>query len=280
MDNLILNSATKQYIEAFVHRPGHALLIEGLAGSGKRSIAEVIITALLGQNTEYLYDYPNENNETISIDTIRDIETHLTLKVPNKQSINRVVLIENAHNMGLEAQNALLKNLEEPPDGTLIILTATPGQSLLPTIYSRTFKILVVTPPLVTTKTYFETKGYSSKDVDKALLTSGGLIGLMSALLQNQDHPLVSATQVARLLLTQSTYERLYNSDGLIKDKILLNDVLSILQQMAHVRLASNDQNVSTWSNILAVSYAAAEQLQHNGQPKLIVDNLLLKLQA
>jgi DNA polymerase-3 subunit delta' len=49
----------------------------------------------------------------------------------------RVVIINNAHSMNPEAANALLKMLEEPPDATVLILTAPQTADLLPTIVSR-----------------------------------------------------------------------------------------------------------------------------------------------
>jgi len=49
----------------------------------------------------------------------------------------RTVVISDAHCMNPEAGNALLKMLEEPPDRTILILTATATADLLPTIVSR-----------------------------------------------------------------------------------------------------------------------------------------------
>ncbi|MEI9914152.1 MAG: hypothetical protein WDN66_04200 [Candidatus Saccharibacteria bacterium] len=58
--------------------------------------------------------------KSISIDEVRAINDFLMLKVPVKRTINRIVIIEKAERLTLEAQNALLKNLEEPPLGTVL----------------------------------------------------------------------------------------------------------------------------------------------------------------
>lgn len=71
----------------------------------------------------------------IKIDRIRTLLKDLTLK-PNEAD-RRVVIISSAQKMNPEAGNALLKALEEPPDRTLIILTANQTSDLLPTIVSR-----------------------------------------------------------------------------------------------------------------------------------------------
>lgn len=60
-----------------------------------------------------------------------------TLAMKPYEARLRVVIISNAQAMNLEASNALLKILEEPPDRTILILTAVKGSDLLSTIVSR-----------------------------------------------------------------------------------------------------------------------------------------------
>ncbi len=71
----------------------------------------------------------------IKIDQIRDLIRTLAMK-PYEARL-RVVVISDAQAMNPAASNALLKVLEEPPDRTILILTATQTSDLLPTIVSR-----------------------------------------------------------------------------------------------------------------------------------------------
>ena len=71
----------------------------------------------------------------IKIHQIRDIFQTLALK-PYEARV-RVVIIADSHTMNPSAANALLKMLEEPPDRTMLILTAKEANDLLPTIVSR-----------------------------------------------------------------------------------------------------------------------------------------------
>ncbi len=71
----------------------------------------------------------------IRIAQIRTLLQTLTLK-PNEAN-RRVVILAEAQAMNPEAGNALLKVLEEPPDRTLLVLTARQTSDLLPTIVSR-----------------------------------------------------------------------------------------------------------------------------------------------
>ncbi len=84
-------------------------------------------------NPYYKIKIPKAQN--IKINSIRDIKKFLSLDYSDIKF--RIILISDAHLMNESAQNALLKNLEEPPEGVIFIL-ATPYPSLLrETIRSR-----------------------------------------------------------------------------------------------------------------------------------------------
>jgi len=72
---------------------------------------------------------------TIKISSIRDINKFLSLQF--EQSYYRFVLISDAHLMNETSQNALLKNLEEPPEKVIFILTTPFPELLRETIRSR-----------------------------------------------------------------------------------------------------------------------------------------------
>ena len=71
----------------------------------------------------------------IRIATIRDIKKELALTLFSGGK--RVVIIFDAHLMNVQAQNAFLKSLEEPPANTVLVLTTSRRDVLLPTIISR-----------------------------------------------------------------------------------------------------------------------------------------------
>ena len=89
------------------------------------------------KNIFYKIHIPRAN--FIKISSIRDIKKSLSL---NYDDINyRVVLVSQAHLMNEESQNALLKNLEEPPEGVIFILCTPYPEKLRETIRSRCWKI-------------------------------------------------------------------------------------------------------------------------------------------
>ncbi len=88
-----------------------------------------------GAHPDILSIGPEEGKKNISIAQIRKIGLAIASR-PNEAKY-RMVLILNADMMNLQAQNALLKMLEEPPEKTFFILIADQVSSLLPTIISR-----------------------------------------------------------------------------------------------------------------------------------------------
>jgi DNA polymerase-3 subunit delta' len=82
---------------------------------------------------------PDAGKKNILISQIRHLGSRIATK-PN-EARHRMILIESAHLMNVQAQNALLKMLEEPPAGTFFILIAERSAMLLSTILSRCRKI-------------------------------------------------------------------------------------------------------------------------------------------
>jgi len=86
-----------------------------------------------------------QSNATINIELIRELKIFFELSSHQKNG-RKVAIIYDAHQMNLNASNALLKILEEPPNDSVIILTTSDISSLLPTIKSRS-RIEVLSKP-------------------------------------------------------------------------------------------------------------------------------------
>lgn len=76
-----------------------------------------------------------QNTQSIGIEDIKHMQKKIFLK-PIKSEVKAIV-IDEAELLTIEAQNALLKVLEEPPANTLLVLSTTTKETLLPTIISR-----------------------------------------------------------------------------------------------------------------------------------------------
>ncbi len=133
----------------------HAYIINGEKSSGKEFIANVFAMALqcekgelnpcqechsckqaLSKNQPDIIRVLHEKPNTISVD---DIRTQINNDVAIKpySSPRKVYIMNEAEKMTVQAQNAILKTLEEPPEYAVILLLTTNVNSLLPTILSR-----------------------------------------------------------------------------------------------------------------------------------------------
>lgn len=74
--------------------------------------------------------------------------------------------------MNKEAQNALLKLLEEPPEKTVFIMTTSRPRLLLPTVLSRVQKLHIVVPQSSVVHAAFVANGYEKTEVQKAQLAA------------------------------------------------------------------------------------------------------------
>lgn len=85
------------------------------------------------------FEINKENTESIKIDEIRDMQDRIIEKPIT--SSKKVYVINNAEKMTIEAQNCLLKTLEEPPEFITIILVSNNENTILATIKSRCTKV-------------------------------------------------------------------------------------------------------------------------------------------
>lgn len=80
-----------------------------------------------------------DERASIKIDVIREVLSHTSFRP--FEGKRRFVLIREADTLEPEAQNSLLKSLEEPPPGTIFILTTAVPGALLPTVRSRCMRL-------------------------------------------------------------------------------------------------------------------------------------------
>lgn len=139
----------------------HAYLIEGGEGCGKTyfarfAAAAVLCTgdkppcgkcpscvkALAGSHPDLFYFSPDKK-ASMGVETVRDIKKSLFF-MPNDGD-RKVYIIDDAQKMTVQAQNALLKFIEEPPASVLFFIVADKKESLIPTVVSRT-RIISLAP--------------------------------------------------------------------------------------------------------------------------------------
>lgn len=114
----------------------HAYLIQGDTGCGKTTLGRIIATKVGCKGADFR---EVDSADFRGIDTIREIRKQMQFKP--LEGTCRVWLIDECHQLSKDAQNALLKALEDTPKHVYFILCTTDPQKLLPTIRSRCYQL-------------------------------------------------------------------------------------------------------------------------------------------
>ncbi len=186
-----------------------AYLLSGVPGIGKKTIAHAFAAALLcespadGQacglcpscrlfasesHPDLLTLTIPEDKKTIGIEAVRE-KIIKEASIRPFHSARKVFIIEDGDILTTEAQNALLKILEEPPAYAVFLILSTASGQLLETIRSRCLKLQLNPLPLKLTSDYFEAlSGYSSEEKALAAAFSQGIIGKGLKILTDENY--------------------------------------------------------------------------------------------
>jgi DNA polymerase-3 subunit delta' len=120
-------------------------------------------------------------SKDIVVDQVRDLVDH-RLAMKRFEGRRRFVIVDPADAMNPQAQNALLKTLEEPPDETTLVLVAGSPDALLPTIRSRCLRVSFQPIPDAQVVAALEGEGRSTAEARLAAALAGGSLGRARAL--------------------------------------------------------------------------------------------------
>lgn len=282
---IVLHPSTESLLDAFLDSPSHAILLAGPSGTGKSHVATMLAATLLGVVDVASYAYyrvVQPNNGRISIEEIRELISFFRLKVPGSASLKRVAIIIDADTMGTEAQNALLKLLEEPPDDSVLLLTSSQPRRLLTTIQSRLQQLQLPAPQSEALIEHFTAMGYDTAAVNGALLRSGTNVAEAFAILSNSADTAGDTLDLVKKALGGSSYDRLLLADGLSKQKDTAAAFVSTLSTVATASLEAAARKKATsvdrWRSVLQAAHTAEDALERSGNTKLVLTELMLSI--
>jgi DNA polymerase-3 subunit delta' len=282
----ILNQRTAKDLETFLSDPKPSLLLIGNNGIGKTTIANYLVENVLGkknlkQGIDFLLLSPEDN--TISIDSVRHIMKFIKLKTTGNRRYRRAIIIEHSEKMSNEAQNALLKLLEEPPLDTFIVLTVNSKSSLLPTVLSRLSQIEIRKMNEKKLLDHLISLGFKSEDIRLSLLASNNLIGESIAILNKDSIMTIDILNLSKAILVGDKYSRLIQINDLTKDKTKPKILLLALSRIisASLKNAAQKNNIASidnWNRMLDQVSIAQDALEKNANPKLTLTKLFLNI--
>jgi DNA polymerase-3 subunit delta' len=318
------NRPTRLLTRLIAHdRLPHALIFAGIEGVGKRTTAQILALIgnclapplakteagacgvcracrmmLAGTHPDLIHISPQ--GHMIRIAQIRDLIATLALKP--YQAKRRVVVIADAQQMNPEAGNALLKVLEEPPSGTLLVLTTLQTSDLLPTVVSRCQAIhFQPLAPEILTELLIEQAHLPRGEAEILAAMAGGSYSRARRL--HKQGWIARRSWILKelgALRTQSLLGRLALAERLTGAKQLLPDILECMmsyyrdllvarfrpEQVINRDFADQIQTQAARQDIQGLCrYVRAVQHAHhrlhaNANPRLTLEVLLMTLEA
>ena len=160
-DKILGHEQIKEHFQNAVQKRkvSHAYILSGEAGMGRKSLANAFAlsllcekglaepcmqchacTQVLSKNHPDLIYVTHEKPANIGVDDIRE-QINDTIMVRPYSSYYKIYIVDEAEKMTVQAQNALLKTIEEPPSYAVILLLTTNPEGFLPTILSRCMQL-------------------------------------------------------------------------------------------------------------------------------------------
>ena len=292
-ENIIGNEEVKKNLINIIKTENisHSYIFVGINGIGKFLFAKEFAKAILCENENIkpcntckaCMSFETENNPDIIIidqkeDTIKTEQIkNLVSNVLEKpiQSKKKIYIINNSENMTKEAQNSLLKTLEEPPEYVVIILVTKNDNLLLNTIKSRCIKISFNSLTRLQIKEYFTRIAENIND---------NMYEVFGGSLEN----------ALNLKDIQALYDKINNSfkkienlnelqilklkEDLFVEKEDVFFILDYLNTIFHNKAIENVQNSVKYSNCIKIIEETKNRIKSNSNYDMAIDNFLFTI--
>lgn len=303
------------------NRVGHAYVFSGMPGIGRRTAARVFSALLLCEKGNTLktcgeclachtmstganpdFHVIEHVNGSIGVDDIRNLQKDVIIKP--LYSNKKVYMIVDADKMTIQAQNCLLKTLEEPPGYIVIILIVSNIDALLETIRSRTIRYNFKKNTRTEVYGILHKKlGEDFKGIDFIVTYADGVIGTALELANSgefvslRDRAIditmkISSSGLVDIFDAYDFFEDNKESIDTILDTMLLfyRDLFMVKKSGSEKILINSDKKDIILSNVQRLSVErlvkaidaieeARRNIRQNANYQLTVEVMLMKLQ-
>ncbi|WP_456402042.1 DNA polymerase III subunit delta' [Persephonella sp.] len=219
-----------------------------------------------------------ENDKEIKIGQIREIKEFLKLKKEG----GKAVIIEKAEKMNTEASNAVLKTIEEPPDNTLIILTTSNQNALLPTIRSRC-KIIKFKPLNgEDIQNILRLKGIDENKIKVLTALSEGSMCLPMIIINN-NKLFKYAKDFYNLIAVKSLHPEGIVNLAEILDKLDVKDIIvifDILERIIYKKMLKGEVSLNLYEEFIKEQKKLKISIEKGVKKKLAVEGLYFNLKT
>lgn len=289
-ENIIGNTNIKTVLEKSIkqNKLSHSYLFVGTQGIGKKMIATEFAKMILclddnkycnhcksciefdtNNNPDFVLISPDGNN--IKIEQIRDIQKRIQEKPIISEK--KVYIIDNADLMTTEAQNCLLKTLEEPPEFAVIVLIGSNSNTFLPTIKSRC-TIMNFNKISDEEMTKYLREKCDVKNIDQNMLYMyQGSIGKALELKEKQEE-YKNIENIINNINKYDLIDFINNAEILYKSKEEINDILDYI----NVILFNKAKDEYLYTNCIQIVENTKKRLKQNANYDMSIDNMLFNI--
>lgn len=271
-----------------LNKYSHSYLFIGISGIGKKMIAKEFAKMILCEGKEKYcgickscIEFDSNNNpdfqeiepdgNNIKIEQIREMQRKIVEQpiISNR----KVYLIDDADTMTKEAQNCLLKTLEEPPEFANIILIGSNESSFLSTIKSRCTIIKFGVIPDEDIKQYLNNK-YDMQDVPQSILeAASGSIG-KAEILKDKQELYVAIDKVINQMENMDLIDTLKNADIIYKSQEDKEEILEYINIILFKKIRQNEK----YLNCISIVEDAKKRLQANSNYNMTIDHMIMTI--
>ena len=210
--NILGQEAVKDHLKKAIeyHKVSHAYILTGEKGMGKKMLANAFALSLLcekggsepcmqchscrqvlsGNHPDLIY-VTHDKPASIGVEDVRN-QINDTIAVRPYNGGYKIYIVDEAEKMTVQAQNALLKTIEEPPSYAVILLLTANEDAFLPTILSRCVQLKLKPLKDSAVKEYLlESMGVKEQDADVYAAFARGKLGKAIHLASSEEFKLM-----------------------------------------------------------------------------------------
>lgn len=290
-DHIIGNTKNKTILENIIKndKVAHSYIFAGPDGIGKQLFAKEFAKAILCDSESNKpcntcksciefenFNHPDikiidEEDKLIKIDIIKELTKKDVLEKPlnNKK---KIYIINNSENLRRDAQNVLLKTLEEPSEYIVIILITSNTNMLLNTIKSRCIKILF------NSLTDDEVKKYFDQDISDNIVKYSN--GSISKALQIKDKEDIynEINKKIRSIDRINQLELMKLKSSIFSDEDDTDEILEYINILLLDMSFEKPENTVKYNNCIKIVEETKNRLSKNANYDMTIDNCLLSL--
>ena len=290
-ENIVGNNKIKELLKNSIEnqKTSHSYLFIGIEGIGKKMIAMEFAKAILcideknkccnkcksciefdsNNNPDFKIIEPDGNS--IKIEQIREMQN----KIIEKPIISskKVYVINDSDKMTKEAQNCLLKTLEEPPEFATIILIGSNESTYLSTIKSRCMILHFEKISNSELKEILINKFNLKIDNEMLLKFSQGSISKAIDIIENKEI-YEKIEEIISNINNKDIIDIIKMSDILYKSKEIINDILENI----NIQLIELSKKSYTYLECIDIVENTKKRLKMNANYDMCIDNMLLQM--